>query len=91
MDVQGLTVEYSVPLLPWGQEVSLLAQDNKEAFNLDMSTHSGLDVFRRSSQAFANKAAHTAYLPPKDAISTGCLLLEAHCVLGLLKRGLHFL
>lgn len=63
MDVQGITVEYSVPLFLWGQEVSLLAQDKKEAFNLDMPTHSGLNVLRKSPQAFASKAAHTAYLP----------------------------
>lgn len=70
MDVQGFTVEYSVPLFLWGQEVSLLGQDNKEPGH----AHSGLNVLRKSPQAFAGKATHTAYLPPKDAISTGRLL-----------------
>lgn len=72
MDVQGLL--WSILSHNWGQEDSLLAQDNKETFNLDTSTHSGLDVLRKSPQAFADKAAHTAYLPPNGAISTGCLL-----------------
>lgn len=52
----------------------MLTQDNKEAFNLDTSTHSGLDIHRKSPEAFADKAAHTAYLPPNGAISTGRLL-----------------
>lgn len=54
-----------------------LAQNNREAFDLGMPAHSGLNVLRKKPPSPADKAAHTTYLlsppPPQHVISTGHL------------------